>query len=136
VEKTTITLVGATAPPSQEILDLGFKFVDKFTQLGVDISNNLEDTGNCFDIIAKKIVNITDFWGKLHLTLPGRITIAKTFMLSQIGCLGCIIIPTDTALNRIQNLIDNFCIGTIKIANNQKYLPPPSGGMGLINFFF
>jgi hypothetical protein len=37
VEKTTITLVGNIQPVTQEILDLGFKFVENFTLLGANI---------------------------------------------------------------------------------------------------
>jgi hypothetical protein len=133
VEKTTITLIGNIAPPTQEILDLGFKFVDKFTLLGLEISNNLEDSLMCFEKIHDKIVSIADFWSKLHLTLPGRITIAKTFMLSQIGYQGCILTPPPGILSRIQQVMDRFCTGNIRIANNRKYLPANSGGMGLIN---
>ncbi len=61
VEKMTITLIGNIAPPTQEILDLGFKFVDKFTLRGLEISNNLEDSLMCFEKIHDKIVSIADF---------------------------------------------------------------------------
>jgi hypothetical protein len=78
-------------------------------------------------------VSIADFWSKLHLTLPGRITITKTFMLSQIGYLGCILTPPTGLLNRLQQVMDNYCTGSIRIANNRKYLPANCGGMGLVN---
>ncbi len=41
----------------------------------------------------------------------------------------CIITPSNIDIKTI----DDFCIGKIKIAQNRKYIPPTSGGMGLIN---
>jgi hypothetical protein len=54
-------------------------------------------------------------------------------MLSQIGYLGCILTPPIGILNRLQQVMDNYCTGSIRIANNRKYLPANWGGMGLIN---
>jgi hypothetical protein len=133
VEKTTITLVGNIGPISQEIRDLGFKFVDEFTLLGAKISNNIEDLGSCFQTTLEKINNVRDFWARLRLTLPGRIAVAKTFMLSLVGYIGCIITPTDELLGHMQKSIDDFCIGPLKVAKNRRYEPPSAGGLGLIN---
>jgi hypothetical protein len=133
VEKTTITLVGNVGQISQEILNLGFKFVDEFTLLGAKISNNIDDIGNCFNTTLEKINNVRDFWSRLRLTLPGRIAVAKTFMLSLIGYIGCIITPTDDLFVQMQKTIDDFCIGTLKVAKNRKYEPPSAGGIGLVN---
>ncbi len=113
MEKTTIKLVGNIGPISQEIRDLGFKFVEEFTLLGAKISNNIEELGSCFQTTLEKINNVLDFWSRLRLTLPGRIAVAKIFMLSL--------------------TIDDFCIGPLKVAKNRRYEPPSAGGLGLIN---
>jgi hypothetical protein len=133
VEKTTITLVGDTRPISQEIKDLGFNFVNEFTLLGLKISNDIDNINNVFTTTIEKILSIREFWDRLKLTLPGRIAVAKTFMLSQIGYFGSIITPSIADIRTLQKTIDDFCIGKIKIAQNRKYIPPASGGMGLIN---
>jgi len=133
VEKTTITLVGNIQPVSQEILDLGFKFVEEFTLLGANISNNLSNIDSCFQQTLEKINSIRDFWTRLKLTLPGRIAVSKTFMISLIGYLGCIITPPDDVMRAMQKTIDDFCIGTLKVAKNRKYEPAKLGGLGLIN---
>jgi len=73
----TITLVGNILPVTQEILNLGFKFVE-FTLLGASISNNLSEIDSCFQQTLDKINSIRDFWTRLKLTLPGRIAVAKT----------------------------------------------------------
>jgi hypothetical protein len=78
VEKMTITLVGNILPVTQEILNLGFKFVDEFTLLGASISKNRSEIDSCFQQTLDKINSIRDFWTRLKLTLPGRIAVAKT----------------------------------------------------------
>jgi hypothetical protein len=133
IEKTTITLVGEVGPPSQELKDIGFTFVDSFKLLGLHISNNIDERRLFFDEAYEKIRALRDFWDKLNLTLPGRISIAKTFMLSQIGYIGSIITPSEDQFKAMQKVMDDYCIGSIKIANNRKYLHPKMGGMGLIN---
>jgi hypothetical protein len=61
------------------------------------------------------------------------IAVAKTFMLSLVGYIGCIITPTDEILGNMQKSIDDFCIGPLKVAKNRRYEPPSAGGLGLIN---
>ena len=33
----------------------------------------------------------------------------------------------------MQEIVDGFCLGSIKFAKEKLYLPPKKGGMGLIN---
>jgi hypothetical protein len=54
-------------------------------------------------------------------------------MLSLIGYLGCIITPSDQQFKRLQDLTDNFCLGTLQVAKKCRYLPANEGGTGLIN---
>jgi len=74
-----------------------------------------------------------EHWERFYLSLPGRISICKTFMLSQIGYLGSIIMPSDAQLKRLQDLLDKFCLGTLRVAKKRLYLPAREGGLGLIN---
>jgi hypothetical protein len=54
-------------------------------------------------------------------------------MLSKIGYLGCIIMPTVQQLKRLQETMDKFCKGTLRVAKQKLYLPPKEVGLGLIN---
>jgi hypothetical protein len=36
-------------------------------------------------------------------------------------------------MKEMQKCMDDFCIGTLKVAKNRKYLPPGKGGLGLFN---
>ncbi len=99
----------------------------------MDIDRNLSTLNNYFDDIAIKISRMVEHWDRFKLSLPGRISICKTFMLSQIGYLGCIITPSDQQLRRLQEMLDNFCLGSLRIAKKRLYLPACEGGLGLIN---
>jgi len=85
-----------------------------------------------FDIVLKKIIKTITFWERFKLSLPGRITIAKTFLLSQINHIGCFYSPDATRLDALQRVIDGFCTSKLRIARNRLYLDPAKGGIGLI----
>ncbi len=132
VEKTTLLKIGSTNVLSQEILDLGFNITEEIVLLGISINRSLDSLSSHFDTVAEKIVRIIEFWERFKLSLCGRISVCKTFMLSQIGYLGCIITPTAGQLNRLQKLLDDFCTGSARVSNKKIYLPPNAGGLGLI----
>jgi hypothetical protein len=99
----------------------------------MDIDKNLSSLTNYFDTVEVKIMRMIEHWDRFKLTLPGRISVCKTFMLSLIGYLGCIITPSDQQLKRLQEITDNFCLGTIQLAKKRRYLLANEGGLGLIN---
>ena len=93
-------------PP--EIAALGFTEVNKTKMLGMNIDFNLGCLRMCHDTTVAKIENIGNFWQRFNLSLPGRINVAKTLMLSQISYLGCFITPQDEQLARITECVENF----------------------------
>jgi hypothetical protein len=132
IEKTTLLKIGSTDVLSPEIIGLGFNITDEIVLLGMTINRTLNALGSHFDEVINKILRIIEFWDRFKLSMCGRISVCKTFMISQIGYLGCIITPTTAQLTRLQKLLDDFCTGTARIANRKLYLPPNCGGIGLI----
>jgi len=69
--------------------------------------------------------------------MSSRQLLKKSFQYGSFGIgsnyFGCIITPSIADIRILQKTIDDFCTGKIKIAQNRKYIPPASGGMGLIN---
>jgi hypothetical protein len=110
-----------------------FSATDSFTLLGVKIDNNLKNLQTNFDKAKVNMQKIVNFWSRFNLSLTGRINVAKCFLLSQVNYLGCIINPDPPTLLWMQNLINNFCTGSLRIAAEKLYLPPAKGGLGLIN---
>jgi hypothetical protein len=107
----------------------GFKLTNNLTLLGVNIC-----TDQIFEKIVSKIINQVSFWERFKLSIPGRITIAKTFLVSQLNYVGCFLEPPDAILDRIQLIIDNFVRKNINIAGSRIQTPPEYGGLGMFNF--
>jgi hypothetical protein len=70
------------------INEIGFKYETKITLLGVEIKNTLSNVDEIFQKIKEKIVGLISYWERFRLTLPGRITVAKTFLVSQLNYIG------------------------------------------------
>ena len=51
-------------------------------------------------------------------------------MLSQIGYIGSIIRPTPAQEKRLQKIMDDFCMGSKRVAKKKLYTPPTEGGAG------
>jgi hypothetical protein len=132
-DKTILLQIGRVGALTNEILELGFTVTNKVKILGMEIDRELNTLSNHFEDVGNTISRMIEHWERFNLSLAGRISVCKTFMLSQVGYLGCIISPSEPQLTRLQKLIDNFCVGTLKIAKTRLYLPTCEGGMGLIN---
>jgi hypothetical protein len=97
------------------------------------VNRDLSSLADYFDGVQIKLARIVEYWERFKLTLPGRITVCKTFMISQIGYLGSVITPTEVQTRNMQAILDNFCLGSMNTAKKKRYIPATEGGLGLIN---
>jgi hypothetical protein len=130
VEKTTWMVIGVEAPIDQRIIDLGFTITDSVTILGLNLNHN-GVMGNNFQKIGQKIQCVINHWRPFNLSLPGRISIAKCMMYSQINYLGCFIPIPELFVLEYDNMITSFVKGKLNIAKKRLYLPPAHGGLGM-----
>jgi hypothetical protein len=107
--------------------------VDNIKLLGATINANFNSITVNFDNIITKIRSLIQFWDRFRLSLPGRVIIAKTFLLSQLNYLGSVFEPTAEQLELCQGLINNFIRKNLKISDCRIYLPPENGGVGFFN---
>jgi hypothetical protein len=114
-------------------LEAGFTVVNSIKLLGADITTDYSEINGNFVRIKNKIVNLINFWARFRLTLPGRVTIAKTFLISQLNYLGSVFVPDAITLQEIQSLINNFIRKNIRISDERIYLSPKLGGIGFFN---
>ena len=63
--------------------DLKLKWMDSFTVLGITIDNRLKELQNNFQQIYDKVEKKIGFWIRYGLTFKGRITVAKSLLLSH-----------------------------------------------------
>jgi hypothetical protein len=133
VDKSTMMRIGrCTRQMDPGVLRVGFPLVEKMKLLGFEISNDIECLSENFDICMSKMRKIVGNWSRFRLTLPGRIGIAKTMLLSQIAYHGAILNPTARQLASMEELIENFVTTGIVISKQRIYLPVQEGGLGLI----
>ena len=117
-EKTSIITLNYPAFSQQIIKDIGYTPVTQATILGFQVSTVSDMNVLNHDKIILKINKQINFWNKLFLSLPGRICIAKTFMLSQIGYLAALINFSHTQINTLRHMIGTFIKGKLKISFN------------------
>ena len=82
-----------TGEVEQPIVDLGFPFASELTVLGFQLSNEENMADINYVKIKEKIKNIIRFWERFKLTLPGKISIYKTLLITQINFVASILTP-------------------------------------------
>jgi hypothetical protein len=130
VEKTVLMQVGNRQLPSDEILALGFTLVVEIKILGMKIDHALENLDSNFVEIHDSIKNTIGYWKRHNLSMPGRINVAKSLLVSLLNYLGCFMQPKPHTLSAIQKSIDDFILGSDTVARFRLYLPVESGGLG------
>ena len=74
----------------------------------MEIKKSVDNESDIFSEIVEKIHNLALFWEHFKLSLPGRLTIMKTYLVSQINYIGCSVPIPDPALADLQRIIDGF----------------------------
>jgi hypothetical protein len=130
VEKTVLMPINPD-PVSDEIKSLGFEIKNNMTILGMKLKNNGDFVIENGEIITEKIQKQINYWLRFNLSLPGRITIAKSMLYSQINYLGSFIDFGSQLYARWEDLITRYVKGKLNIARDRFFLPLSSGGLGL-----
>jgi exonuclease III len=134
VNKSMLMMVGnGNLPVPPCVQNSGFQIVDSIKVLGFDITKNYEDLNSNFDDSIKKIKKTARFWERFKLSLPGRINVAKTLMLSQLSYPGSILTPSNAQLQEINSTINGFVCGKLKISKDYIHTGIEKGGLGLID---
>jgi len=133
LEKTALMPLGVIGQLPQEIVDIGFEIKDEITLLGAKIKNNGTCYSNNIGLIIEKIQKQSNYWKRFNLSLPGRISIAKTFLYSQINYLGCFLPITQEDIKRISCIIEEFVSGKLKISKSRIFQSRCEGGLELID---
>jgi exonuclease III len=131
VSKSSVLRIGNENLFPDNLLDLGFEYSDRITVLGMEISNS----DNIPELNGRKILEKINakirIWTRFNLSLPGRINIAKSMLLSQINYLGCFLPLPEIVITEIEQKIANFVSGNLRIAYDRIFLNISLGGLGL-----
>ena len=138
LDKTSVIPIGQISDKNEQLCkDLKMVWEESFTILGFEIDNKLKKLDTNYDKIKEKITALIRKWKPYHLSLRGRLTIAKTKLVSQITYISTVLTPNNSTIEEIQNLINNFVMG---IENKSKhwinkdliYTHTSKGGFGMI----
>ena len=106
--------------------------------LGVKFSTNLKDMVNMnYTQVLDSIKNVITMWSKRFLTVYGRVTVVKCFMLSKFNYIGQMLPnPSDEFLREVNEYIFKFIWNgkpdrikrsqMIQDKSSSYYLPPES----------
>jgi hypothetical protein len=131
VEKTTLMQFGNNEPVPENITRIGFDIKSELTLLGLKIQNNCSTYSASKNHIEEKIRNQVNFWNRFDLSLPGRVSVSKTFMYSQLNYLGCFLPLEQYRILNIESIIEGFVRGNLNISKARMTLPRKEGGIGL-----
>ena len=89
------------------------------------------------ELALLKIRALIRKWKPYHLSLRGRITIAKTKLISQVIYISTVLTPNTATIAEIQTLINNFVMGIEShnkhwISKEIIYTHTTKGGFGMI----
>ncbi len=101
IEKTVLMQVGNKTAITPEIASLGFSFSDSIKILGMDIDSDISRLDSNFERTAVSIDKSIAYWERYNLTLPGRINVAKSLLVSLLNYLGCFLMPSRNVLKKI-----------------------------------
>jgi hypothetical protein len=132
-DKTNVMQVGPPVAIGPEFTDLGFNYTEELSLLGFRLNKNGLMIDEMFQEVTEKIVRLITIWERYRLSFPGRINVCKSLLLSQVSYIGSIVMPNDDTLIRLQNLLNTFALGNIRMARERLYIPPSEGRAGLIN---
>jgi hypothetical protein len=131
VEKTSILYIGPeNLPEMLKIQELGFAVSNKLTCLGFEIDNVDLNMTNNFDIVIRRMSQQAALWSRFHLSLHGRISVSKTFLISQCNYFGEILTPTDEQLDIMQTIVNNFVLRGVPWSKKKTLQHSRSRGFG------
>ena len=109
VGKTRVIPIGNHDMTKDICKDTDLKWHKDFVLLGFQIDNKLENLKDNIKIIHDRVKKLINTWKRYGLTVHGRITIAKTMLLSQYTYVGSILGGVDDKeMDHIQLILNNF----------------------------
>ncbi len=134
LEKSFVMRIGnLNGTISDDILGLGFNFVDKITLLGFTLQNYGNISSTNYEKVMIKVENLTRFWERFDLSIGGKLSIYKSLLLPQINYIASILTPPDNVVARLNDTMEKFVAGGLNIRKSKLYSPIKEGGVGMLD---
>ena len=141
--KTKAVWFGSKSNSEQRLCqDLGLKWVNKFTLLGIEFDSSLSEMSNNFIEKIKKMEKMLSNWSYRYLTPFGKITVIKSLGLSKLSHIALVLPnPTKEMIKRVESAFYTFLWGkgkSEKVRREDTKLPVTYGGLAMpdINIFW
>ena len=109
LDKTKVIPIGCHFNPKLKICQhLPLEWSADFKLLGIEIDNELSNLQTNFERVLIRCKTLINNWESRHLPLEGRISIAKSLLLSQFTYLSTVITITPDQINQAQTCINNY----------------------------
>ena len=82
----------------------------KFTLLGIEVDNRLEDLDCNFDRVHSKTQCLINDWRARKIPIEGRIDISKYLLVSQYTYVASILTLSDHQIEKAQKAINNYIV--------------------------
>jgi hypothetical protein len=132
-DKTMVMNIGVQNNDLNFLQEIGFTPTEHIKLLGFQLGKDGLDHEAMFRNVIRNICAIATQWSRFKLSLPGKINICKNLMLSQVGYTGSIANPSNETICEIQNIMNKFVLGNMRVSKDRLYTDPDHGGLGLIN---
>jgi hypothetical protein len=138
VKKTQLMIVGKDQEDEmfQEGREIhGIKIVGKVTVLGVIIDRKLQTLETNWEGVKNKMGNLARYWGQFNISLPARIMVAKTYIVSQaIYLMGVLKLSVERA-EEFNKIVMDFVIKNGQpLARHKWFIPATRGGYNMVDF--
>ena len=135
VTKTKAVWIGSKHATNEKLCrDLNLQWVKKFTLLGVQFDNALENMKENFRLKLESIENMLSSWTYRYLTPFGKITVIKSLGLSKLSHVALVITnPSRDMIKKVEKVFFSFLWGkgSEKVRREDSKLPLLLGGLGM-----
>ena len=143
LEKTVVIPIGQNTDITDKFCDeLKLEWSNDFTLLGFSLDSTLSKLDANFDKCMTRAKKLIVKWRKYNLSIMGRITVAKSMILSQFTYVVAVLDMSKVQIEKIQQLLDTFIMHNSYMSPGLKknswiksailYGPKHLGGLGCI----
>jgi len=131
--KTQLMVVGMDRIlVGEKILEI--EVVGSVKVLGLKIDRKLEELGQNWEEVIRKLEKLCNFWKLQKLSIVGRILIAKTYLMSNVNFLMGAIVMSKVNGDKVNEIMANYVKGSDRlIAKNRWFVARELGGYGLVD---
>ena len=114
------------------IKNVGFRVVDMITHLGLCFDNKLQQLDINWTNKIEKLKKLKNFFNSLRPNYTTKISLIKTYFLSQMSYIAPVFIPSPAHINEIRTIIVKFLFPLKNLFPVQRvFLPSEQGGLGI-----